>query len=56
MSVPSVISKVFERVVHERLYNFIYNHKLFYSRQFGFRSKLRVNHALSGITEVIGDN
>ena len=56
ISVLSVLSKVFERVVHERLYNFMDKNKLLYPRQFGFRSKLSPIHALSDITEMIRDN
>ena len=56
ISVLLVLSKIFERVVHERLYNFMDKNKLLYPRQFGFRSKLSPNHALSDITEMIGDN
>ena len=56
ISVLSVLSKIFERVVHERLYNFMDKNKLLYPRQFGFRSKLSPIHALSDITEIIKDN
>ena len=56
VSVLSVLSKIFERVVHERLYNFMDKNKLLYPRQFGFRSKLSPIHALSDITEMIRDN
>ena len=56
ISVLSVLSKIFERVVHERLYNFMDKNKLLYPRQFGFRSKLSPIHALSDITEIIRDN
>ena len=56
ISVLSVLSKIFERVVHERLYNFMDKNKLLYPRKFGFRSKLSPIHALSDITEMIRDN
>ena len=56
ISVLSVLSKIFERVVHERLYNFMDKNKLLYPKQFGFRSKLSPMHALSDITEMIRDN
>ena len=52
----SVLSKIFERAVHERLYNFMDKNKLLYPRQFGFRSKLSPIHALSDITDMIRDN
>ena len=34
-SVLSVLGKIFQLVVHERLYSFMDKKKLFYSRQFG---------------------
>ena len=55
ISVLSVLSKIFECVVHERLYNFMDKNKLLYPRQFGFRSKLSPIHSLSDITEMIRD-
>ena len=56
ISVLSVLSKIFERVVHKRLYNFVDKSQLLYPRQFGFRSKLSPIHALSDIIEMIRDN
>mgnify|MGYP000940316211 CR=1 FL=1 len=56
ISVLSVLSKVFERVVFERLYKFMQVNNLFYCRQFGFRSKMSTLHALTNITELIRSN
>ena len=53
ISILSVLSKVFERVVFERLYKFVQVNNLFYCRQFGFRSKMSTLLALTGITELI---
>ena len=52
----SVLSKVFERVVFERLYKFMQVNNLFYCRQLGFRSKMSTLLALTGITELIRNN
>ncbi len=37
ISVLPVFSKVFERIVHKRLYDFLTHHNLLHSSQFGFR-------------------
>ena len=39
--------------MYARLYKFLENSKLFYSKQFGFRSNHSTNHALTSITETI---
>ena len=54
-NVMSISSKIIERVVNKRLSDFMDINKLFYSRQFEFRSKLSPIQALSDITEMIGD-
>ena len=42
---PSM-SKVFEKLIKNRLMNFFVNHKVFYDSRYGFREKLSVIHAL----------
>ena len=54
MSIFSVVSKVFERVVFERLWNFMQVNNFFYCRQ--FESKMNTLHALPIITELIWNN
>ena len=53
ISLLSVFSKIYEKVMYARIYKFMENSQLFYSRQFGFRSNHSTNHALISITESI---
>ncbi len=53
ISLLSNISKLFERAMHTRLYEFIENSDIFYEKQFGFRKKYSTNHALLSIIEGI---
>ena len=39
ISLLPIISKIFERVVHDQLYNYFEENKLFYKHQYGFRKK-----------------
>ena len=49
----SVFSKITEKLMHARLYNFLEQHSVLYSLQFGFRSKNSTLHALISLTESI---
>ena len=51
ISILPVLSKVFEKVVYERLYDFLEKNNLIYSKQFGFRSNRSTIDALAEITE-----
>ena len=53
ISLLSIFSKIYEKVMYTRLYKFLENSNLFYSKQFGFRSKHSTNHALISISENI---
>ena len=53
ISLLSNVSKLFERAMHTRLYDFIENSGKFYDKQFGFRKKYSTNHALLSIVEGI---
>ena len=53
ISLLSNISKIIEKMVHDRLYNFLEQNKAFYNYQFGFRNNHSINHALVEITEQI---
>ena len=53
ISILSVLSKVFERVVFERLYKVVQVNNIFCCRQFGFRSKISTLQTLADITELI---
>ena len=53
ISVLSVFSKIFEKVMYKRLYAYLECHNILYSLQFGFRQKCSTNHALISIAESI---
>ena len=56
ISLLSNISKIFERVMYNRMEHFIEEHNLIYKYQFGFRKKYSTNHALLSIVEQINSN
>ena len=47
------MSKIFERVMYNRLNDFLVQHDVIYQFQFGFQKKLSTTHALLSITEEI---
>ena len=49
----SVFSKIAEKLMHKRLYDFLEEHDILYDLQFGFRAKHSVNHVLISLTESI---
>ena len=49
----SSISKVFEKLMHSRIYNYLEKFDLLYDRQFGFRQKYATIDALEELTERI---
>ena len=53
ISFLSIFSKIFEKLMHKRLYEFLDKMNIFYSLQFGFREKHSTNHALISMTESI---
>ena len=53
ISVLSVFSKIFEKVMYKRLYAYLECHNILYSLQFGFRQKCSTNHAVISIAESI---
>ena len=53
ISLLSNINKIFEKVVFNRVYNFLHKYDCFYKNQFGFRPKHSTEHALINITEKI---
>ena len=56
ISLLSNLSKVFERAMHLRLYNFLEEFHVFYDLQYGFRKKYSTDHALLSIVEEIRQN
>ena len=53
ISLLSNISKIMEKMVHDRLYMFLEQNNALYDFQFGFRNNHSTNHALIEITEQI---
>jgi len=53
ISLLSNINKVFEKLLHTRLVNFLDNNNIIYNNQFGFRKKHGTNHAMIALTELI---
>ena len=53
ISLLSNISKIFEKLMHTRLYSFLDSCKRLYKYQFGFRTKHSTTHTLINITEAI---
>ena len=47
------ISKIYERVIQRRLYNYLEKYNLLYDKQFGFREKHCTIDALAELTEII---
>ena len=52
ISLLSNISKIIEKAMYTRLYNFLEKYNCLYKKQFGFRNSYLTNHALISITEI----
>ena len=55
ISLLSNVNKIFEKIIFNRVYNFLEDHDCIYKHQYGFRKKHSTNHALISITEQIRD-
>ena len=53
ISLLSNLNKIFEKVIFNRVYDFLENHKILYEHQYGFRKQHSTTHALINITEKI---
>ena len=53
ISLLSVFSKIYEKLIYSRLYSYLTKYNLIYQKQFGFRSSYSTNHAIISITEHI---
>lgn len=53
ITLSSVISKVFEKLIYSRMNNFINNYDLFYKSQYGFRVGHSTTFAVIDVTEMI---
>ena len=56
ISLLSNLSKIYERTMHTRIYNFLETSNALYKFQFGFRKKYSTNHALLSIVEEIRES
>ena len=53
ISLLSVFSKIYEKLIYTRIYDYLTKNNFIYKKQFGFRSNYSTNHALISITEYI---
>ena len=53
ISLLSIFSKIFEKVMYKRLFKFLEFHKILYNLQFGFQENHSIDHALVSLTETI---
>ena len=53
ISLLSVFDKIFEKLMHKRLYNFLESQNILFDNQFGFRKNNSTSYALIQITERI---
>ena len=53
ISLLSVFSKIIEKIMYKRLYEFLELHNILYCHQFGFRASHSINHALISLTESV---
>ena len=53
ISLLSVFSKIYEKLIYSRIYSYLDKNNLIYSKQFGFRGGYSTNHAIISITEHI---
>ena len=53
ISLLPIFSKLYEKVMHKRLYSFVTSNNIIHPLQFGFQENHSVDHALISITEAI---
>ena len=53
ISLLSIFSKIFEKLMHQRLYKFLDAYEIIFNMQFGFRTGHSTEHALVSLTERI---
>ena len=53
ISLLSNVNKIFEKIMHKRIYSFLEKFNLLYKLQFGFRTNYSTSHALIHMTEAI---
>ena len=52
-SLPSMFSKIFEKIMYKRLYTFLEINEILHPLQFGFRKNHSTSHTLISMTETI---
>ena len=53
ISLIPIFSKIFERVIYNRIYNYMTTNNLFYKKQFGFQKNCSTEHAILELVEQI---
>ena len=53
ISLLSCFSKIMERLVYDRIYNFVSKHHILHDNQFGFRTHYSTDHALISVHDII---
>ena len=53
ISLLSIFSEIFEKLMYRRLYKFLEVHNVLYSLQFGFQENHSIDHALVSLTEAV---
>ena len=56
ISILPALSKVFEKVIHKRLYNYLISEEILTEDQFGFRSKRSTSQAITSHLQYLYDN
>ena len=51
LSVLSVFNKIFEKLMHKRLFSYLERHCILHELQFRFREKFSTSHTLIGLIE-----
>ena len=54
-ALPS-FSKMLERIMYTRLYNYLHENKILYSKQFGFQTRYSTNHTIFQLVKQIYKN
>ena len=53
ISLLSIFDKIFEKIMHKKLYDFITYHNILFSKQFGFQKNNSASHSMIDISEII---
>ena len=56
ISLLNSISKIYEKIVHKQLYNYLVNNDILTDKQFGFRNNSSCEHAMTNLLNNIEDN